>query len=71
MSMPEVNTFWPLIKKPPSVAVARVVSEAASEPEFGSVRPRQNAASPRSTLGSSVRLLLRRAVLHDARSRRR
>ena len=55
MSMPEVNTFWPSIVKPSLVAVARVVSAAASEPEAGSVKPKQNDNSPRTTLGSSSR----------------
>ncbi len=40
--MPEVNTFWPLMMK---VSLpdrsARVVSAAASEPDSGSVRPKQ------------------------------
>jgi hypothetical protein len=48
----EIHIFWPLILQPPSIFSARVRSEAASEPESGSVRPKLPRPSPEHRRGS-------------------
>ncbi|MNV60861.1 hypothetical protein D3C71_1533410 [compost metagenome] len=46
-----VQIFWPLSRKPWSLATARVATLARSEPALGSLMPMQKKASPRQTRG--------------------
>ena len=52
----EIHIFWPSIRQPPSTRSARVRIEAASEPESGSVSPKQPKVSPVHRPGSQRRL---------------
>ena len=49
----EMNIFEPDIVHPPLRRVARVATEAASDPVPGSVRPKQPSHSPEQSFGSS------------------
>jgi hypothetical protein len=48
----EIHCFWPEMDQPPSIFFARVERLAASEPVFGSVRPKQPRISPEQSRGS-------------------
>ena len=48
----EIQFFAPERRKPPSTVRARVVMLPGSEPESGSVRPKQPMASPAASRGS-------------------
>ena len=48
----EIHCFWPLMRQPPFRFSARVERLAASEPVFGSVRPKQPRISPLHSFGS-------------------
>ena len=50
-----MNIFEPEIDQPPLRLVARVATEAASEPVPGSVSPKQPSHSPEHSLGRSSR----------------
>ena len=54
----EIHIFWPLIRQPPSIRSARVLIDAASEPESGSVRPKHPKSSPLHRPGRYLLLLL-------------
>ena len=47
----EMNIFEPEIDQPPFLRVARVATDAASEPVPGSVSPKQPSHSPEQSLG--------------------
>src|SRR3954469_1905846 len=49
----DVHTFWPVTKKWSPSSTARVVSDARSEPAFGSLIPMHHTMSPRRAAGAS------------------
>ncbi|KAG0924063.1 hypothetical protein G6F31_019258 [Rhizopus arrhizus] len=54
-SAPLENTFWPVISQSSPSRRALVVSDAASDPELGSVRLNDSLASPCATRGRNSR----------------
>ena len=51
----EIQVLAPETRKPPSTVLARAVMLPGSEPESGSVSPKQPIASPLASRGSQVR----------------